>query len=129
VIELPNVVSLKGFLVRRPRSVRRWFYTRPAAPFMTIQPLCPLLSLRPPLCSRRQVRRLEFSTERTKSVQKSVATGWNGLALRTVSERALTLGLPRTRNHRVLTKIHLKASTFSIGGDMTGAASVMGQWR
>jgi hypothetical protein len=27
VIELPNVVSLKGFLVRRtPWSIRRWFY-------------------------------------------------------------------------------------------------------
>ena len=76
VIELPNVVSLKGFLVRlTPWSIRRWFYAHVlrAAPANRPASSVHSLSLRPSSLLRRPVRAAGRSStsERTKVLSRS----------------------------------------------------------
>jgi SAM-dependent methyltransferase len=103
VIELPNVVSLKGFLVRlTPWSVRRWFYThaRHAAPEDHPAPSVHSLSLRPSsLLAQASAGGWKVKYFRTYEgpVQKSVRhrigiVGWRWRIVAGLT-RVMTLGL------------------------------------
>jgi SAM-dependent methyltransferase len=103
VIELPNVVSLKGFLVRlTPGFARRWFYTHVlrADPEEHPAPSVHSLSLRPSsLLSRASAGGWKVQYFRTYEgpVQKSVRhrigiVGWRWRIVAGLT-RAMTLGL------------------------------------
>jgi len=103
VIELPNVVSLKGFLVRlTPWSVHRWFYAHVLRAASENQPAPSIhsLSLRPSsLLSQARASgwKVEYFRMYEGPVQKSVRhrigiVGWRWRLVAGLT-RALTLGL------------------------------------
>ncbi len=103
MIEVPNVVSLKGFLVRlTPWSVRRWFYTHVlrARPDDHPAPSVHSISLRPSsLLSQARAGGWKVQYFRTyegpvqKSVRKRVGiVGWRWRLVAGLT-RAMTFGL------------------------------------
>jgi SAM-dependent methyltransferase len=118
VIELPNVVSLKGFLVRlTPWSLRRWFYTHVlrAVPEHHPAPSVHSLSLRPSSLLTQASSggwKVQYFRTYEGPVQKSVRhrigiVGWRWRLVAGLT-RAMTLGLLTAEDTgiiAVLTKI------------------------